>query len=278
MKNVKELKKSAASRLKCSWGENCAIFFITFGGLAAALLAWSILADFFRVAGFMDFSAGIFNSANTSMLITALVVLILVWIIATPFSYGVKWYRIQQIRGNSVHAKSIFSCYTSLKKSMQVYKLSLLLGIKRVNVLIPFAAVIGIGVYMINEIEKMGGGIFSSIAVVCLLLFTGLTFCVYTMVNVRYAAVPYLYALEHDTPSSELIKKSECIMKGKSDYMSEAILSLVGWLVPCLFVFPMIFAVPYMNMVYTAAINEIIINDGKDDESEEKEREEQLTV
>lgn len=264
--------------MKCSWGENCAIFFITLGGIAAAVLAWSMLADFLVVAGYAERSSGIFVLTDTTMLIVTLVVLVLAWIIATPFSYGVKWYRIQQIRGNSVHAKSIFSCYTSLKKSMQVYKLSLILGINRLYVIIPFAMIIGIGVYMINEIEKMGGGIFSNIAVVCLLLFTGLAFCVYTMFNVRYAAVPYLYALEHDAPPSELIKKSERIMKNKSDYMSETILSLVGWLVPCLFVFPIVFTVPYMNMVYTAAINEIIENDGKPDDAEEKERGEKLAA
>ena len=274
MKNVKELKKSVAPRLVCSWGENCAIFFITIGGIAAAVLAWSMTVDFLKAVGFVNDTRDLFDTYDIAAIGVTLGILLLVWIIATPFFYGVKWYRIQQVRGNSVHAKSIFSCYTSLKKSLQVYKLSILVGLKRLYVIIPFAMVIGIGLYMANEIEKMDGGIFTSIAVTCLLLFTGLAFCVYLIFNIRYAAVPYLYALGHDTPSAELIKNSERIMKGKGEYVKETVFSLAGWLASCLFVFPMVFAVPYMNMVYTAAINEIIVND----DAEENERGEKLTV
>ena len=274
MKNVKELKKSVAPRLVCSWGENCAIFFITIGGIAATVLAWSMTVDFLEAVGFVNDTRDLFDTYDIAAIGVTLGILLLVWIIATPFFYGVKWYRIQQIRGNSVHAKSIFSCYTSLKKSLQVYKLSILVGLKRMYVIIPFAMVIGIGLYMANEIEKMDGGIFTSIAVTCLLLFTGLAFCVYLIFNIRYAAVPYLYALGHDTPSAELIKNSERIMKGKGEYVKETVFSLAGWLASCLFVFPMVFAVPYMNMVYTAAINEIIVND----DAEENERGEMLTV
>ena len=70
--------------------------------------------------------------------------------------------------------------------------------------------------------------------------------------SVRFSAVPYLYALGPEKPIPKM-------MKGKEKYISEVMFSLSMWLLPCLIIFPMLFIIPYMQMVYAAAVNEIII-------------------
>lgn len=250
----------------CCWGENCAIFFITLGGLSAAVLAWLLTADFLTVAGFSDASENRINLSDGKILAVTAAILILIWLISTPFAYGVKWYRIQQVRGNSVHARSVFSCYSSFKRMGQIFRLNSVLMAKRLVFFIPAAAVLAAGIFLLNKIRGQAEKemIFSISAVLFLMIAAGI-FCAMVIFNMKYAAVPFLFALEPDKPPAYLIGKSCRIIKGHTNYLIETLLSLAVWLVPCIIIFPAIFIFPYLQMVYTGAINELILADGKND-------------
>lgn len=266
MKSVNELKQSAVPRLMCCWGESIAVFFITMGCISAFVIAWMIAVDFAATSGVVEISDKKIDLSNGIILAITAAMFFLLWIALTPFSYGVKWYRMQQIRGNSVHARSIFSCYTSIRRAGQVFRLSFELLFRRLYILVPFIAVLISGLLLISYIAGKGEITLGYAAVVVLLLLlAGIMYCAYSVINIKYALVPYLFALEPDKSPKELIEKSRRLVKGKYGYMAEVLSSLTSYFIPCILIFPAVFIMPYVKMVYTAAMNELIEVDGKDD-------------
>ncbi len=252
MKNVKELKQGIAPRMKRCWGECCALFFISAGGLTAALFACYLIMNFLVTMGIAE------GVNDLLALAVAAVVFLIMWVIAVPYQYGVRWYRLQQVRGHSVHAKSVFSCYFSTKRMLQVYKLSAMLFIKRCVLIIPIAALLGASIFLVIRINEGSGSVGDNLLVVVLLMLSVVIYLAYTIINVKYVAAPYIFALGHDRPASEIIKESVRFMKDKQGYMIEVLRSCAVMLIPCVLVFPAVFVLPRMMMLYTAAINEII--------------------
>ncbi len=266
MKTVKEIKTNVIERLRCCWGENAAIFFLTVGGLAAAVLAWMMVADFITAYSGGQIFKNHVDISNGIILAVTAASLLLLWSAAVPFQYGIKWYRLQQIRGNSVHARSFFSCYGSQKRIMQVYKLSMALYIKRAYFMLPITAALCLGIFLADKLGAANGGALYSAAAVLVFLLAGCLICAAAVLNFKYSLAPYLFVLDTDVPPKELIKRSTELTKGKMGYMADVMLSAMRWLPPCLLVFPALFVVPYLNMMYTAVINEIIL-DGESPDS-----------
>ena len=242
----------------CCCGELCTIFFLTVGGFAMFILA-CIVSAVLLAGGSFPTDDPDFPYMKLFLICTAVFILLLV--AATPLFYGVCWYRIQQIQGNSVHARSIFSCYTSLKKLWSVFRLNSVLIVKKLYVIVPTAGISALGFYISGIVEHRTGkgAAYYSLFILAAAVTAGML-CLILVFNARYAAVPYLYVLEPGRSAAELISTSIQLMQGKKRYLSEVMLSLTGWLVPCLIIFPMIFIIPYIQMVYSAAINEIIMS------------------
>ncbi len=266
MKNIKELRQSTSERMKRCWGENCALFFISAGGITAALFAGYLVMNFFVAIGVAE------RMNEPLVLVVAAVIFLLMWIIAVPYKYGARWYRLQQARGHSVHAKSVFSCYFSSKRLMQVYKLSILLTLRKFILLIPFLLFISSALVLIIYISSEGGGAGQNIAVVVLIMLAVCAYLAYTVLNMKYAAAPFLFALGHDRPARDIINESIHFMKGTQRYMIEMLRTCGIMLIPCIMFFPMVFIVPRVTMLYTAAINEIIENGFAKDKLVDMER------
>ncbi len=252
MKSVKELKQSVALQMRKCWGESCAFFFISAGSIALAAFAWYLTADFLLTMGIID------SYTSSFMIIITFILALLLWIITVPYKYGLRWYRLQQVRGHSVHGKSVFSCYFSAKRMFQVYRLSLLLFLKRIVLLIPLAVIIGTEIYLISRIGSNGSSLGYNLVVVVLLMVAVILYIGYNIVNIKYAAAPYIFALGFDRPATEIINESVHFAKSKRGYMIEVLRNCALMLIPCMLIFPIIFAIPKMMMIYTAAINEII--------------------
>lgn len=270
MKTVKELKQTVLQRLRYCWGENTAIFLISAGGIAAVALAWFMTTDFLIASGFTDQSGPRADLSNWIVLTVTAAALILLFGIAEPFRYGVKWYRLQQVRGNAVHARSIFSCYGSWKRAGQIFRLDAYLFVRRMYFAVPLIALFAAGVYLVNRIEASGNSVAYSAAVVLVLLLAGSIICASAAFNCKYSAAGYLFVLNPDASPKELIDKSVRLSKGRSDYLIEAMLSSAIWLPFCVLVFPLIFALPYMKMIYTAAVNEVILSEETEDQNEKR--------
>lgn len=267
MKKPTELKKHAVSRLAGCWGECCAVFFIMVGELAALVLALILYWGHLVRSAAGDLPLG------TAIVLIA-VIAVLLWFAVAPFSYGIKWYRIQQLHGSAVHARSMFSCYLSLKKLIQVLKLNSMLTLRRMPMFIAAAAAVFAELYMLGEIRPAlgNGSLLYSVLVALAIMLGGTAVCIWVITGIKYAPVPYLYALDPGANPAEIIRKSKRLMKNNSRYLLEAMFSVIGWVVPCILIFPMIFIVPYIEMVYAAAINEIIENDMKKETLTEDER------
>ncbi len=261
MKTVKELKQTVLQRLRYCWGENTAVFFISAGGAAAVALAWFMTTDFLIASGAADQTRPRADLSNGAVLAVTAAALILLFCIAEPFRYGVKWYRLQQVRGNAVHARSIFSCYGSWKRAGQIFRLDAYLFVRRMYFTVPLIALFAAGVYLASRIEASENMAAYSAAAVLVLLLAGSVICASAAFNCKYSAAGYLFVLDPDASPKELIDKSVRISKGKSDYLVEAVLSSAIWLPFCVLIFPLIFAAPYMKMIYTAAVNEIILSE-----------------
>jgi len=270
LKNVKELKESLAPRMRRCWGESCAIFVISAGGYTAAVFAWYLAMDFLISVNVIE------KATDGFMLVVTAAIIVVMWIITLPYKYGVRWYRLQQVRGHSVHAKSIFSCYFSAKKMLQVYRLSIMLFLKKTVLLIPLVILIGTGIFLIIRFNTESDSIIYNLVVGALLTLSVVVYIVYTIINVQYAAAPYLFALGHDRPAGEIIKESVCFMRGNHAYMVAILRNCALMLIPCVMIFPMFFVLPKMMMLYTGAINEIIENGFEQDRLISMERREKV--
>lgn len=279
MKNIKELKKTVFERMTRCWAECCAVFFIIAGGLSALVLAWLMLEDFLRAVDMADDTAQMIDLSNKFMLSATIALIVLLWMLLTPFEYGLKWYRIQQINGNVVHLRSIFSCYTSFKKFLQVMNLNSMLTLRKMCIFLPLAAVELAAAYIVRKISASANSVAYNIAFVFLLLLTAGLFCIYRAVCVKYTAAPYIYVIEPELPAAEIIEKSRKIMENNSNYLFETLRSMLLPMMTCLMIFPMVFIIPYMQMLYTAAIAEIINSNKETGADSKNERyEEQLTA
>ncbi len=253
MKNFKELKQSVSPRMKRCWGECCALFFISAGGITAGIFAWFLTTNYLLA---MD----IINSMNDPMaLLAAVCVFLIMWIISVPYRYGSRWYRLQQVRGHAVHAKSVFSCYFSSKRLFQIYKLSASLTLRKSPLIVVMLLLVGAAIFYIIRFGGNEGAIYGFVSVVLIMILV-VVYLMYTIINIKYTAAPYLFALGHDRPVKDIIKESVTFTKSKHGYMIEILRSCALMLIPCIFVFPMIFVIPKMMMIYTAAINEMIEN------------------
>ncbi len=265
MKTAKELKYNASSRLMYCFGELCTLVMLSIGGLSAFVLAFMIAARLIEDSGAANDNA----SVAVRLIIAAISVLVILIVAATPLSYGANWYRLQQIRGNSVHARSIFSCYTSVRKMWQVLMLNSMVIIKILYVIIPCAIVSALSFWAAGAADSFtNGNIAYYLLFFAAMVITFAMILVVAYASVKYSAVPFLYALEPDRPAAEIIKESQRIMKGKERYISEVMSSLSLCLIPCLLIFPIIFILPYMKMVFTAAVNEIIVSERSEDRQE----------
>ena len=261
LKTAKELKKQASARLTGCFGELCTVFFLSVGGLALFVLACLMAAE-----GLVNskrdvlYGSGLLR-AELALFLTCTAVFIVLVVAVTPFMYGVSWYRIQQIRGNSVHARSIFSCYMSIGKMWQVLRLNSLLLFKILCRLLPYAAVSALAFYAAGFVDRItDGSVIYSISLTAAFILTAVMLYLAVRSNNIYAAVPFLYALEPDRYASEIISESKAIMRKNKGYVGEIMFSVSPWLLPCLIIFPMIFIIPYIQMVYAAAVNEIIVS------------------
>ena len=240
--------------MKRCWGECCALFFISAGGIAAGVFAWYLTMNYLL-------TVQIINSMNDPIsLVAALGVFVFMWLISVPYRYGVRWYRLQQVRGHSVHAKSVFSCYFSAKRMFQVYKLSLMLFLKKSILMVPFLLLLGTAVYLIIKFGTLGSGIGYNLLVVVLIMLSVVAYIAYNIINIKYTAAPYIFALGFDRPAKDIINDSIRFTKNWQGYMVEVVRSCAFMLLPCILIFPMIFVIPKMMMIYTAAINEMVEN------------------
>ncbi|MDE5577181.1 MAG: hypothetical protein K2J11_07325 [Oscillospiraceae bacterium] len=272
MKSVKELKQTVKLRLRYSWGENAAVFFLTAGGISAAMLIWAMIIDYMRMDGITAVPKSFIGISDGGAIAVTVIIAVLFIFVSEPFRYGVKWYRLQQIRGNSVHARSIFSCYGSWKRAGQIFKLNLCLFVRRLYFTLPLAAMLVLGLYLVRTIQTAGSGAAYAAAAAAVLL-TGGVICAAAAFNCRFAAAEYLFALDPDASVKDIIEKSVRIAKGKTDYLTETVLSSAKWLPFCVLIFPAVFVFPYMRMMYTAAVNEMIVsyeNDAGSGEDAEK--------
>ena len=219
------------------------IFFITVGALAAFIIIWMIITG--TLVGFTD-PFGVAAAVLTE--------LIILWMAFTPFEYGVKWYRIQQVRGQSVPARGIFSCYLSLSRMLRVFHLNLILTVRKLAVLVPAAASAGAAYYMLTK----GGNIILYCAAASFMLVSAGLLILYVILDIRYSLIAFIYVLGPDIPIQTLIKESKRLVKGRISYCVKILLSVSWLLIPCLFIFPTVIILPYIQMVYTAMINEII--------------------
>ncbi|MDE6600133.1 MAG: hypothetical protein K2K34_08670 [Oscillospiraceae bacterium] len=280
MRPVKELKQNVKRRMRYCWGENAAIFFITAGGVSAIVLAWFMTADFLRAAGIAEASRRRIDLTDGVTLAVTAAALLILYIIAEPFRYGVKWYRLQQVRGNSVHARSLFSCYGSWKRAGQIFRLEAYLFLRKLYFTAPLALLLALGLYLVHKIQSSGIGALYGAAAVTVLLLTAGVICAASVFNCRFTAAAYLFVLNPEASPKELVEKSVRISAGKTDYLAEAALSSAKWFPACIFIFPAVFTIPYMQMVFTAAVNEIILSEN-DDPTEGKNAErdgKQVTV
>ncbi len=262
LKGSQQLKKNALDRLSVCWGETTGIYFMNFGYVLLIFVIWIAIA--LLTVGITNLYSlktdGILAVKLVKIIIYTVFLLIVSYIIKIPFNFGKCWYLLQNAKGNSVQASSLFTCYTSSKRFFDTIKIEVILAIKKILFGIPLIFIGLLEIFLWNIIIEKYGAVWYTVSTVFIILTACCLVAVYYIFTLRYRLVPYIYAQNPDRSSKEIIKNGEKMMYGRESYMIEIIMSMVKWFIPCILIFPSIFIIPYMMLVYSGAVNEIIEN------------------
>lgn len=262
LKNGQQLKKNALDRLSLCWGETTGIFFMNFG--YALLIFVSCIGIALMTIGINNLykikTDGLANEKIIKVIIYSTVFIVISCIIKIPFNFGKCWYMLQNAKGNTVQASSLFICYTSKKRFFTTIQMEIVLSIKKILFGVPLIAIGVLEFLLWDMIIEKYGSFWYTVSIVFIILTACCLLAVYYIFTLRYRLVPYIYALNPDIPSKEIIKTGEKMMYGRETYMIEIIMSMVKWFIPCILIFPAIFIVPNMMLTYSGAVNEIIEN------------------
>lgn len=223
------------------------IFFITLTFMTASLKL--LLSTYPSFKG-SDILA---HKAPYAVNIIAACAVLLFWIMFfAPAYIGMHDYFIAPVKNKNQNIDIIFDWY-SFKKFFIGLKFVLGLILLKAFMLICFCAPSFI-IFVFTIKTLFSQGIFKDCAYVILAgacIMLGIGVMCYFCAKQRYAAVPYIAAMNPKVKLSDAIKASKKIMEGK--YLNFLLfkLSFFGWFLSCVFLFPLMFVFPYYEQSCT---------------------------
>ena len=246
--DIKSVKKLAADKLRGCWGDeimvfllNAAIMVLCFGVFltvyACFLRNGIISGDFRNVLSESPVFAGI-----------AVLVGILAYLVSAPAYIGSCWWTIHYVRDESKDVKCLLSCYATPKVFFRSLQMKLASDIPCTLLM---AAVMG--VYFICDllISPLDGTGYVIAAVFKWVITLAVFLAVYGFF-LRFAAVPYIYCLNHDDGCIENIKHCFRLTRDNKQLMRDTAavflksFPIIAIVISCIFIFP------YLSTLFAA--------------------------
>lgn len=185
--------------------------------------------------------------------------LLLVIFFASPCVCGAAWWYMQFIRGIDSEVGAIFVCY----RDTRLYFKSVFINLLVILIFAVCSApttmcIIAFNKFLERAYSTTTNNFINFVLAVCFIIL-GICFAVLGLIIFfRFIAVDYIFAVNPDLSAIQIMKLSYSVMRNNILRMFYLFLSFIGWLIPALLIFPLLFIGPYFALSFTVLMNDII--------------------
>ena len=246
--DIKSVKKLATDKLRACWGDEIMVFLLN---SSVMVLCWGVFltvhAVFLRNGIISGDISNIFSESPVFAGIAALVG-ILAYLVSAPAYIGSCWWTIHYVRDDSKDVKCLLSCYSTLRVFFRSIQMKLASDIPCTLLLAAVA-----GVYFLCDmlISSLDGAGYVIAAVFKWVITLAVLLAVYGLI-LRFAAVPYIYCLNHDDGCIENIKHCFRLTRDNKQLMRDTAavflksFPIIAIVISCIFIFP------YLSTLFAA--------------------------
>lgn len=269
--DIKSVKKLAADKLRGCWGDEIMVFLLNAAVMVLCTGVFLTVYACFLRSGIISGDIG--NAVSESPVFAGIAVLvgILAYTVSAPAYIGSCWWTIHYVRDDSRDVKCLLCCYSSPKVFFRSVQMKLASDI-------PCTLLMGavIGVYFLCDmlISPLDGVGYVIAAVFKWLITLAALLAVFGLI-LRFAAVPYIYCLNHDDSCIENIRHCFRLTRENKQLLRDTaavfirIIPVIAIVISCIFIFPYcatLFAAVCLKMSESENIPEKADeNDVKDD-------------
>lgn len=235
--DIKSVKKLAADKLRGCWGDEIMVFLLNSAVMVLCFGVFLTVYACFLRNGII--SGDIFSESPVFVGISALVG-ILAYLVSAPAYIGSCWWTIHYVRDDSKDVKCLLSCYSSPRVFFRSIQMKLASDIPCTLLL---AAVFGVYFLCDMLISPLDGSGYVIASVFKWVITLAVFLAVYGLI-LRFAAVPYIYCLNHDDGCIanirhcfRLTRENKQLMRDTAAVFLKSI-PIFAIVISCIFIFP----------------------------------------
>lgn len=253
----KNIKSDALLALKYNWLKAIGI---TLVWLTIFLMCFIIKSFIYTLLNFdIDNTVSIINGniilSTSSLQILIIISIIISLVYSAIFSIlkiGDLFWNYTTIYSINNDFYNIFHYYSSLKKILKSWNISIQIFMRKtfwtIILLLPSVVIGSWSIYATIYQHEVYNKILITFGYILSLLLTIVAIIIRIIFLQRYFLTRYLIVSGECKKVRQAIKLSIKIMNGKKIDCISLLLSFLGWVVPCVFIIPIFFVLPYIKM------------------------------
>lgn len=264
--DIKSVKKLASDRLRNCWGDEILVFLVNAAIMVLCTGVFLTLYACFRQNGIISGeSRRIFPESPVFVGISVFVGII-AYLVSAPAYIGSCWWTIHYVRDESKDLKCLLSCYVTPREFFRSLQVKLASDI-------PCTLLLGavVGIYFLCDmlISSFDGAAYAAASVFKWLITLAAFLAVYGLI-LRFAAVPYIYCLNHDDGCIDNVRRcfrltrdNKQLFRGVCMVFLKSI-PVFAIVISCIFIFPYsstLFAAVCVKMAESDGVSERLEND-----------------
>lgn len=245
--DIKSVNKLAVDRLRSCWGNEIMVFLLNSAIIVLCLQLYTIVYSCFLQKGFISGDASRMFSESYIFAGVSIIIGIIAYMVSAPAYIGSCWWTIHYVRDESKDVKCLLSCYSSPKVFFRSIQIKLASDIPCTLLL---AAVVGLHILCDRLFSSLGLNVHVVFAGKWLITLAALAAVYETLL--RFAAVPYIYCLNHDASCIENIRHCLRLTKENKQLFREMEKIFIKSFPIMLLVMSCIFIFPYCSTLMAA--------------------------
>lgn len=257
MMKTGEIKKKSMQMFNKCWAEAALISLIS-NGLFCLIYCTILLIARITGAHTTNSFLPIFDSLPVEFVASVAIILAVSYFFEAPLYFGIRWFFWHAAEGNVMPLSSIFAQYNSRASILRCVKLKLMSDGAKFPITFLFTCIIAVEIILGVKLWN----IHNNDEVIGLVLIAGLTLLVVCIciimfiLSLKHIPIGYILAANPDIELSKVMADSREMSRVCNTKMMALYLSMFGMMLTCIFVFPLIFVIPYLYMTNAVFIHE----------------------
>lgn len=274
MNEIKKIKAAALGILAKYWAETAFISLFSISVPILVYLLICILAANSAQPIYVEQSV-FFLPRSPVFIAASAAIVIIAYLCSCPLYLGIRWYYSQIARGNYMPVSSVFAPYRSCDSFFRAIRIRTYIDLRRLAVLIPCAICLAAAHKLLKLLYPdgitMGGNIVFALCIASAAF-------IFLLFTIKYIPAGYLIAEYTDCGADEILHRSRELFSKHSELLPMLYCSFAGWIALCIFMFPILFVLPYMSLSTALCINYCLHVSGEDESSAGNKKEKELAV